>query len=335
MICTLLILTPLLAQNAFSRKRTSSLFWFFMFLALAPLLTLRILSEQSVFMNMGVAFATVKSLGLVLVAYVGRKKFKAGDVALMIYFFPLFTIGPVEKIDKFTANNFSIEFNFRLALEGIYRGITGLFLVIFVCENILNPLRTNLLDGSIANIESFTRMDSLLYIVLSFLYTYINFEGFSSIAIGLSRLFGIKVMENFDKPLMVSNISSFWRKYHISMGNWINQTIYFPLVVWIKTPWATYLATLVAFILFGMWHAFTINYFIWGVGNGLAVASVNFFIAKKVFPLCISKGVLARFLVASSGGVITIIYVAWLQTIANLDSVELASILTGRLIFGN
>jgi len=331
--CLVLALVPLVAQSAFGRIKNVYVFWLFMAAAVAPLVGLRLLTEQSFIVSFGVAFATVKSLGLVLTAYGGRQKLDALDVGLMIYFFPLFTVGPVERLTTFAAPNFAVQPDPNQIIYGIYRIAVGLFLVMFVCNDVLDPLRREFFGRDADTIAEFSRIKALGLIYVSFLYTYLNFEGFSAIAIGISRLFGLKVIENFDRPLMVTNIADFWKRYHISMGNWINQFIFFPLVIWLKRSWASYAATIIAFILFGLWHAFNLNYFVWGLGNGLAVALMHYGMAKKLFPLVKTKGP-AKTAIGLVTGAITLTFISWIQTFANLADFETGLLLTRILIAG-
>jgi len=331
--CLVLVAVPLLAQFVFRRVRNVWVFWIFMAAAAGPLIGLRLLTDQSFILSFGVAFATVKSIGLVLIAYGGRQKLAANDVSLMIYFFPLFTVGPVERLATFTSDTFKATFDAKTFVYGVYRIAIGLFLVMFVCNDILEPLRSHYFGRTQVDIEGFSRSQAFGLIFVSFLYTYLNFEGFSSIALGLSRLFGIKVIENFDRPLLVSNIADFWKRYHISMGNWINQFIFFPLVIWMKKSWASYVATIIAFILFGMWHAFNLNYFVWGLGNGLGVALMHYGMSKKIFPLVKTTGPV-KIGVGIVTGAVTLTFISWIQTFANLENFETGLLLTQKLILG-
>ncbi len=329
--CLYLAIIPVVAQRVFAQVRNIWSFWGFIALALSPLVGLRLFTEPSFFLSFGVAFATVKSLGLVMIAYGGRQRLKALDALLLIFFFPLFTVGPVERLSTFTMENFAAKFDLNQAFYGLYRIGVGLFLVMFVGGDILDPFRNQWFGRAYEDIEAFTQLQALGLIIVSFLYTYINFEGFSSIAIGLSRIFGLKVVENFDRPLMVTNIAEFWKRYHISMGNAINQFIFFPIVLWLKRPWATYAATTIAFVLFGMWHAFDLNYFVWGLGNGLGVAMVHFGTSKKIFPL-FKGNAAARVCVKTVGGIATLLFISWIQTFANLADFPTAVLMTAKLL---
>lgn len=331
--CGFLLLIPLCAQAIYRRYHRPWLFWLFIGLTIAPLVGLRLTTDQPFIISFGVAFATVKSIALVFTAYGKRQRIRFSDAALLIFFFPLFTVGPVERLATFNINRLAVRFQLRFAIDGAYRISLGLFLILFVCDEILGPWRSNWLGNDLTSIQQFSRWQALGLIVVSFLYTYLNFEGFSSLAIGISRLFGLVIIENFDRPLLVSNIADFWKRYHISMGNWISQHLYFPLVVWLKRPYAPYVATFTSFVLFGLWHSFTWNYIAWGIANGLGVALIHGGVALGVFPILKNFRV-ARPTVCILGGAITLLYVAWAQTIANLESVEAAMALTAKLILG-
>lgn len=333
LICLFLIAMPLLAQKVFKTWRNKSTFWLAVGFSLTPLVGLRIFLDQDFILSFGVAFATVKSLGLVLIAYSGRVKILRLDAALLILFFPLFTVGPVEKLGTFRASNFDVEFDFKVFFWGGYRIATGLFLIMFVANELLFTVRNNWFGRDLSDLVEFSHADAVGLIIVSFLFTYINFEGFSSVAIGIGKLFGIRIVENFDRPLMVSNLADFWKKYHISMGNWINQFLFFPIVVLLKKSWASYVATIITFILFGLWHAFTWNYFVWGLGNGLVVAGIRYGETIKVFPLIKTPGKLQ---IASKivGGLFTLIFISWIQTFANLPDFETGAVLTCKLTLG-
>ncbi len=333
LFCCFLVFVPLAAQHVFLRHRKSWMFWAFVLMALGPLLLTRLVIIDTIVM-FGVAFATVKSLGLVVLAHGGRQPIHPGAAALLIFFFPLFTVGPVERINTFTTDHFGNRFEWQDITHGLYRITIGLFLIMFICGALLDPMRNEWFGRDASEIDTFSQLEALGLVITSFLYTYLNFEGFTSVAIGISRLFGLRIVENFDRPLFVTNVADFWKRYHISMGNWINQNIYFPLVIWLKRPWASYVSTVVAFILFGMWHAFDLNYLVWGIGNGLGVALVHYGASRKILPLVRTPGLLKQ-AVNCTTGVLCLIYVGWLQTFANLQSFETGILLTKRLLFGH
>ena len=332
--CLYLAIIPLIGQSVFSRRRTVLLFWAFIFLTVLPLVGMRLLGEFGLVITFGVAFATVKSLGLVFTAYDNRERLTKNACFLLIFFFPLFTIGPVERLSTFASDRFNVSFDADMFFKGSIRIIVGLFVILFVCNDILAQIRDVWLGNSLTAIENAGQLEIWALIYVSFAFTYLNFVGFSEVAIGTSALFGFKIVENFDRPLFAQNLSEFWKRYHISMGNWINQFLFFPLAVFFKKSWAIYPATIIAFVLFGLWHEFTIQYLIWGIANGVGVSLVNFMRQKKLFPVNAKQNVMILSMRRVLGVFLTITFISWIQTFANLENITASFVMTRRLFAG-
>lgn len=102
---------------------------------------------------------------------------------------------------------------------------------------------------------------------------YLDFSGYSDIAIGSSRLFGLKIMENFNNPYLAPNISQFWRRWHISLSDWIRDYLFFPLsTMSSKKLWQFFAVPVLAMALCGIWHGASWSYAIWGIWHGLALS---------------------------------------------------------------
>ena len=127
-------------------------------------------------------------------------------------------------------------------------------------------------------------------IVLYMLQIYYDFSGYSDIAIGLSRLFGFEVKDNFNFPYLSKSISEFWRRWHISLGSWFREYVYFPL----GGSRAGYHRTLrnlaIVFTLTGIWHGAGWNYVLWGLVNGALVVLERVIQEKRFYqrtPNCV------------------------------------------------
>jgi alginate O-acetyltransferase complex protein AlgI len=107
------------------------------------------------------------------------------------------------------------------------------------------------------------------WIWLMFLTLYFDFAGYSDMAIGTSRLFGLRVIENFDWPLFKRNISEFWRSWHLSLTNWCRDYIYFPVFGLTRNPILAILACMVAV---GYWHGAHPKWLLWGAWHGAGLA---------------------------------------------------------------
>jgi len=331
LIALYLLIMPMFAVRFFRRGKSLLLFWIFLGMLLLPLVGLRIFTSQPFILSFGVAFATTKSIALLVTAYAGRNPLRWRDAALLIFFFPLFTVGPVEKLTSFASDRFQKKMNWPDISGGLTRILLGLFTVIFICNTVLSPIRDEWFDRGIDDIAAISFANAWGLLISSFLFTYLNFVGFSEVAIGVSRLFGLRIIENFDRPIWVTNVADFWKRYHISMGNWINQFLFFPVAIFIKRDWGPYAATMIAFILFGLWHNFTLNYLFWGLGNGIAVVLVQWAQRNNRLPIAKNKPI-ARLFIAPLCGIVALSWVGFLQTMANLESAQAAGLFALRLI---
>ncbi len=331
LVALYLLMVPMLSVHLFRQGKSLVIFWIFLGMILLPLVGLRIFTTQPFILSFGVAFATTKSIALLVTAYGGRIPLRWRDTALLIFFFPLFTVGPVEKLVTFASERFQARLNWSDISTGLTRIVFGLFTVIFICNSVLSPIRDVWFGRGIDAIAALSFEKAWGLLISSFLFTYLNFVGFSEVAIGVSRLFGLKIIENFDRPMWVTNVADFWKRYHISMGNWINQFLFFPVAIFIKRDWGPYAATMIAFVLFGMWHSFTLNYLFWGLGNGAAVVLVHWAQRNHHLPIAKNRPV-ARAFIGPLGGIIALSWVGFLQTIANLESAQAAGLFALRLI---
>jgi alginate O-acetyltransferase complex protein AlgI len=100
---------------------------------------------------------------------------------------------------------------------------------------------------------------------------YFDFTGYSDIAIGVSGLLGLRIPENFDRPYWSTNISVFWRRWHMSLSTWIRDYIFIPLGGSRRPPLITMLNLLVAMALAGLWHGAAWTFVIWGLWQGLGL----------------------------------------------------------------
>jgi alginate O-acetyltransferase complex protein AlgI len=108
---------------------------------------------------------------------------------------------------------------------------------------------------------------------------YIDFSAYSDMAIGLARMFGFRLNENFNKPYISCSITEFWRRWHISLSTWIRDYLYIPLGGNRVPPWRRYLNLWIAFLASGLWHGAAWTYVLWGAYNGV------FLVLEKLFLL--------------------------------------------------
>jgi alginate O-acetyltransferase complex protein AlgI len=107
------------------------------------------------------------------------------------------------------------------------------------------------------------------YLTLAFLYAYLDFSAYSDIAIGASRLYGFRIMENFNWPIAACNISEFWRRWHMTLAGWCQSYIYLPTLGLTRRP---YVAVYCTFIAMGLWHGGVWNWLFWGLYHATGVS---------------------------------------------------------------
>ena len=154
--------------------------------------------------------------------------------------------------------------DYRSIVEGIQRIVVGLFKKVIVAEAMINAVEW----GSNYISES-TALD---LIIVSFAYTmqiYFDFCGYSDIAIGVSKMFNIYLPNNFDSPYRATSISDFWRKWHISLTNFLTEYVYIPLGGNRKGRARTYFNILIVFLVSGIWHGANWTFIVWGIIYGM------------------------------------------------------------------
>ena len=117
-------------------------------------------------------------------------------------------------------------------------------------------------------------------VALFTLQIYLDFSAYSDMAIGLARMFGFRLRENFDMPYIACSITEFWRRWHISLSTWIRDYLYIPLGGSRGAPWRTYLNLWVCFLASGLWHGAAWTYVAWGAYNGLFLVLDRLFLLR-------------------------------------------------------
>ncbi len=229
---------------------------------------------------LGISFYTFQNISYVTDVF--RKKispeYSLTDFALYVSFFPKLIAGPIER-----PGNFLPQLKKKLAAskaqlsEGITLIITGLFKKIMIGDT-----AGRYVDNIFKNLEYYSSYEIIAALLLFTIQIYADFSGYTSIARGSAKLFGIELMKNFEQPYFSKNISEFWRRWHISLSNWLRDYLYLPLSYSIsrnlpkekyfglKSDYIIYiLSTMVTFTLCGLWHGASWNFVIWGALHGL------------------------------------------------------------------
>ena len=220
-----------------------------------------------IILPVGISFYTFQALSYSIDVY--RKKIEPTRdiVAFFAYvaFFPQLVAGPIERatnlLPQFQTNR---KFNYDQAVDGMRQILWGLFKKIVVADNCATYV-----DQVWATYDTQTGSTLLLAAILFTFQIYGDFSGYSDIAIGTAKLFGIKLMRNFNNPYFSRDIAEFWRKWHISLTTWFRDYVYIPLGGSRVVKWKIVRNTFVIFLLSGFWHGANWTFIAWGAYHAI------------------------------------------------------------------
>ena len=187
--------------------------------------------------------------------------------------------------------------------SAIFLIVIGLFRKIVIADT-LAPVVNRILG----NQSSFDWKSVFLASMGFGLQIYGDFAGYSSIARGVSRLFGIEMMVNFRQPYLATSITEFWRRWHISLSSWFREYLYIPLGGNRGKPYKTYLNLLVVMVIAGLWHGAAFGFLVWGFLHGV------FLVADKWFKISRPSNKVLVFTIVSLGWIVTqiCVFFAWI-----------------------
>jgi D-alanyl-lipoteichoic acid acyltransferase DltB (MBOAT superfamily) len=228
------------------------------------------LPTLSIILPVGISFYTFQTMGYTIDVYRGNhspaKRFDS--FALYVAYFPQLVAGPIERSQSLLPQ---IE-NPRKVDSADWN--TGLQLIVFgffkklcIADGVAPYV-----DRAFANPTELTGPEVLLSVYLFALQIYGDFSGYTNIARGVSRLFGIRLTINFRQPYLSSTISEFWRRWHISLSSWLRDYLYIPLGGNRLGPLLTYRNLGITMLLGGLWHGASWNFVIWGGMHGILLA---------------------------------------------------------------
>ena len=223
-----------------------------------------------VILPVGISFYTFQALSYTIDVYRRQLPATRDIVAFFAFisFFPQLVAGPIERASNLLPQFLKRRtFDYAQAVDGLRQMLWGFFKKLVVADNcavVVNSIW-----------ESYTDQSGLALWIAAFLFTfqiYCDFSGYSDIAIGCARLFGINLRRNFDVPYFSRNIQEFWRRWHMSLMTWFRDYVYFPLGGSRCGKWMTVRNILIVFFLSGLWHGADWTFVLWGVYHGMLLS---------------------------------------------------------------
>lgn len=265
----------------------------------------------SIVLPIGISFFTFESLTYVIDVYRGDYKSLNSfrNYLTYILMFPKLIAGPIIPYNKI---GWQIEGEHRttgeMRLAGLMRFIFGLSKKILIA-NVLGQTVKELYELHPSQIDTATAW------AMSVGYTmqlYFDFSGYSDMALGISKMMGFSIPENFNFPYISKSITEFWRRWHISLGNWMRNYLYIPLGGNKGSTSRTYFNLWMVFLISGFWHGAGWNFILWGAYHGLFLVIERLFLGKY---LKSSISVIYTFFIANIGWLLfrnTDLHVAWM-----------------------
>lgn len=216
-----------------------------------------------ILLPVGVSFYTFQALSYTIDVYQHKIKPVHDMIAFFAFisFFPQLVAGPIERATSLLPQ-FLVPrtFSYEQAMTGMQQILWGLFKKILVADNC--AFVVNQIFDKYESLDGFNLLMGAVFFTFQI---YGDFSGYSDIAIGTARLFGIKLMRNFNFPYFSRDIAEFWRRWHISLTTWFRDYIYIPLGGSRCRKWKVVRNTFIIFLVSGFWHGANWTFVCWGL----------------------------------------------------------------------
>lgn len=235
---------------------------------------------QSIMVPIGISYYTFQALGYLIRIDRGSEKAEHNFFvfATFLLFFPKFFSGPVERSNHFLPQlNNPEKFDKNNIESGLRLFLFGLFKKVVIADNLYGAV-----SHVYGDVHQFSGISLLIVFIVQTIYIYCDFSGYTDMALGIAKLFGINLIDNFNRPFLARNISEFWRRWHISLSSWCNDFIYNPFIIKFRR-WgnnAVILGIFITFFIVGIWHGANFTFVILGLLQGIAIV-YEFYTKRK------------------------------------------------------
>jgi D-alanyl-lipoteichoic acid acyltransferase DltB (MBOAT superfamily) len=224
-------------------------------------------SSLNIVLPIGISFYTFQTLSYSIDVY--RRKLEPTKdfiaFSAFVCFFPQLVAGPIEKASNLLPQFYKRrKFNYTLAVDGVKQMVWGFFMKIVIADNCA-AYANQIFD----DYESYNAASLFIGALMFTFQIYGDFAGYSNIAIGVSRLFGFNLKQNFAFPYFSRDIAEFWRRWHISLSTWFRDYLYIPLGGSRVSNAKKIRNTFIIFVVSGFWHGANWTFAIWGLLNAI------------------------------------------------------------------
>ncbi len=244
------------------------------------------LSMLNIVLPLGISFYTFQSLGYIIDVYRGTAQAERNffRFALFVSFFPQLVQGPISRWNDLSASLYEEHaFDWQTVSLGLQRILWGYFKKMVIADRMLTAVNT-----IIRNSDQYQGAYVFAGMLFYALELYADFTGGIDITIGIAQVMGIRVTENFHRPYFSKSIKEYWRRWHITMGTWFTDYIFYPISVCkpmlkfskfsrahfgeaIGKRMPVYLSSFAVWFATGIWHGASWNFIVWGLGNWVVI----------------------------------------------------------------
>ncbi len=233
----------------------------------------------NILLPVGLSFYIFHNISYIVDVY--NNKIKATnnliEFGLFVVFFPQLVAGPIGRAavllpqltKKLSPTKLQIQQGIVLIISGLFRKV------------MIGDTSGRFVDYIFGDIETYKSMEIICGLILFTVQIYADFSGYSLIARGTAKLFGVELMINFKQPYLSRNIAEFWSTWHISLSTWLRDYLYIPLGGNRKGKIRTYINLLITMLLGGLWHGASWNFVIYGGLHGIYLSIHRFFVKNK------------------------------------------------------
>ena len=222
-----------------------------------------------VILPVGISFYTFHGLSYIIDIYKGRIQAEKNfiDYSVFVSFFPLLVAGPIERATHLLPQiQRERKFDYAKAIDGLRQILWGLVKKVIIADNC-----AHFANMFFDHPEQYSGSGLALGALFFTFQIYGDFSGYSDIALGTARLFGIELLQNFNYPYFSRDIAEFWRRWHISLSTWFRDYLYIPLGGSKGGTWMRVRNTFIIFLVSGFWHGANWTFIIWGFLNALYI----------------------------------------------------------------
>lgn len=236
---------------------------------------------DKIILPVGISFFTFQTISYSADIYRGHVKPVKNilDFGFYVSFFPQLVAGPIVRASEFIPQLYE---DFKLSRQefglAIFMIINGLLKKMWVSDYIA----VNFIDRVFSNPQLYGGVENLLALYGYSIQVYLDFSGYTDIAIGVALLLGFRLPQNFNSPYKATSTGEFWKRWHISLSSWLRDYLYFPLGGSKKGKFRTNINLMITMLLGGLWHGASWKFVIWGGLNGMGLIIYKFW--RKISP---------------------------------------------------